>query len=99
MSRSYISSTACALYGTRTLTYDAPLLSNAEKGQNMAIFLATRYSDPANIDRVTMSIQNKNAVLWEQILRRDLDDRVSVTASEVGLNGADFFIGHLSEDW
>ena len=99
MSRSYTNATACALYGVRTLTYDAPLLTNAEKGQNLAIFLATRYSDPANVDRVTMSIQNKNAALWEQILRRELDDRVAVTASEVGLNGADFFIGALSEDW
>ena len=99
MSRSYTNAAACALYGVRTLTYDAPLLSNADKGQNMAIFLATRYSDPLNIDKVTMSVSNKNATQWEQILRRDLDDRIAVTASEVGLSGADFFIGSLSENW
>lgn len=99
MSRSYINATACALYGVRTLPYDAPLLSNAEKGQNLAIFLATRYSDPANVDKTSITIPNSDSTNWNQILLRELDDRIAVTASEVGLSGADFFIGYLREDW
>ena len=99
MSRSYTNATACTLYGERTLSYDAPLLSNADKGQNLAIFLATRFSDPVNVDRVTMSVKNKNSNQWEQLLRRELDDRVLITASELGLTDSEFFIGSLSEDW
>lgn len=97
ISRTAIDAAACALYGTRTLTYDAPLLGNADKAQQFAQFLVARYSNIANVDKVTMTLVNDNTTHWEQILRRELDDRIAVTASAVAISGQDYFIGNLSE--
>lgn len=99
LSRTAIDTTACGLYGTRTLTYDAPLLGDADKAQQFAQFLVNRYSNPANVDKVTMTLINDNATHWEQILRRELDDRISVTASAVAISQEDFYIGNLSESF
>ena len=99
ISRTSTNAAACALYGVRTLVYDAPLLSDADKGQEFADFLAIRYSDPQNIDKVSMSILNGTLALWEQIVRRELDDRIAVTNTDTGLSGVDFFIGYLSENY
>ena len=99
MSRSWIDQTACGLYGLRTLTYDANLISDAEKGQTFAQFLVARYSDPANIDRVTLSIINDNATNWEHILRRDLDNKLSVTCNKLAMTNEGFFIGKLDESY
>ena len=99
ISRTAIDATACGLYGTRTLTYDAPLMTNADKAQQFAQFLVTRYSNIANVDKVTMTLVNDNATHWEQILRRELDDRIAVTASAVAISAQDYFIGNLSESY
>lgn len=99
ISRTAIDAAACALYGTRTLTYDAPLMDNADKAQQFAQFLVARYSNIANVDKVTMTLVNNDATHWEQILRRELDDRIAVTASAVAISGQDYFIGNLSETY
>jgi len=92
--------TACALYGERTLTYGGQnLIHLSGKARDLAQYLVNRYKDPQNLDDVTLNIVNDNATNWEQILRRDLDDRLAISNSSLGLNGQDFFIGKLDEQW
>lgn len=99
VSRAWIDQAACAAYGLRTLTYDANLITDPEKGQAFAQFLVGRYSSPSNIDRVTLSLVNGTTTDWNYILTQDLDSRVSVTNAQLGLNADQFFIGQLNESY
>ena len=92
--------TACQLYGERTMTYGGQnLINTSDKARDFAQFLVNRFRDPANLDDVVIQVRNKNDTLWEQILRRDLDDRIALTNSDIVLSGVDFFIGKLNERW
>lgn len=97
--RSWVDPAACALYGLRTLTYDANLVVDAEQGQSFAQFLVGRYSSPSNVDRITVTLINDNDTNWEHILRRDLDSKVSVTNSKLGLSSYGAFVGQLREHY
>ncbi len=97
--RRWVDPAACALFGLRTLTYDANLMVDAEQGQSFAQFLVGRYSSPSNVDRVTVTLVNDNDTNWAEILLRDLDSKVSVTNSKLALNADGFFVGQLSESW
>ena len=99
VARSWLDRTACGLYGLRTLTYDANLITDAEAGQVFAQFLVGRYSSPSNVDRVALSIANGDTTDWQNILRRDLDSKISVTCARLGLNAAGFFVGYLTENY
>lgn len=95
-----IDATACALYGLRTLNYAGQnLIHTAAKARDFARFLVNRFKDPQNLDDLTMQIVNDGDTNWQQILRRDLDDRVAISNSPMNVNGIDFFIGHLNETY
>ena len=92
--------TACAQYGLRTLTYGGQnLIHTSEKAQAFAQFLVNRFKDPSNQDLTSVTIRPKNDTLWEQILRREIDDRVAISNNVLGISGQDYFIGKLSEAW
>ena len=99
VARSWLDRTACGLYGLRTLTYDANLITDAEAGQGFAQFLVGRYSSPSNVDRVTLTIKNGDTTDWQNILRRDLDSKVAVTCAKLGLSSDGFFVGYLTENY
>jgi len=92
--------TACAQYGLRTLTYGGQnLIHTSEKAQAFAQFLVNRFKDPTSQDLTSVTIRPKNDTLWEQILRREIDDRVAISNNVLGINEQDFFIGKLNEAW
>lgn len=97
--RQWVDPAACALFGLRTLTYDANLMTDAEQGQSFAQFLVGRYSSPSNVDRITVTLVNGDDTNWENILLRDLDSKVSVTNSKLGMSGYGAFVGSLSESF
>lgn len=97
--RSWLDTAACQLYGLRTLVYDANLISDAEDGQAFAQYLVSRYSDPANVDRTTVSIMNGDDTNWEHILRRELDSAIAITCASLGLNSELMFVGRLNENY
>lgn len=93
-----LDATACALYGKRTLVYGGQdLIHTAEKANNFAAFLVNRFKDPTNLDDVTIVINNGNDISWEQLLRRELDDRISLTNTPTAISGVDVFIGKIDE--
>ena len=84
----------------RTLSYTGQsLIHLSSKARDFAKFLVNRFKDPANLDDVNMVIVNQNDTLWEQVLRRELDDRIAISNSPMNINGADFFIGKINEQW
>ena len=96
----WLDATACGLYGLRTLTYGGQnLIHTSDKARDFAQFLVNRFKDPQNLDESTLTIHPKNDTLWEQILRREIDDRIAVTNSVLGISGQDFFIGKINEEW
>lgn len=95
-----LDTTACGLYGLRTLIYGGQnLIHTSEKARDFAQFLVNRFKEPENLDECSLIIRPKNDTLWEQILRREIDDRIAVTNTKLGISGQDFFIGKITEQW
>lgn len=99
-----LDATACQLYGERTLTYTGQnLINTSEKARDFAKFLVNRFKNPENLDDVTVVVRNKTETLHTQILGRELDDRIALTHSgrdnSLGIDGTDFFVGRISENW
>lgn len=75
-------------YGTMSQTYDT-LLADATQAQNMADWIANRYSEPRyRVDKITVRMGGLSAAQQATVLGLDLADVVTVTWTPSGVGPA-----------
>lgn len=72
-------------YGDRPLDIDLPFQDDANIAQDLADYVAAAYSDPAQVDKVSINPQ-QSAALMLQALTREIGDVIGVTETVTGLS-------------
>lgn len=73
--------TSVALYGRRTLTIDAGMMSDSNYAQDLADYMLSRRKDPRGVIRKA-TLANKNDTLTTQMRQRTIGQRIQVVETQ-----------------
>ncbi len=93
--------TSQTAYQKRTYELDGKYMTDITKAQNFADYAIAKYKDPRA--EIGMSIMNQDNGLLNQILGREISDRIRIYNDKLGMSGvtfldADFFIDYMEHD-
>jgi len=83
--------TSIAAYGERAIVKDYPFFASRARGLTRATDLVAKYKDP-RVDYSRMTVRGFDATLFTQLLTRDIGDKITVNAAQVGVSNQDYHI-------
>ena len=81
-------------YGDRSIDVDVPFAGSFTFVQSYADWLVSRLKD-AQADTVRMHLVNSSAALLTQILSRKISDRITITATALGISAKAYYINRI----
>jgi hypothetical protein len=90
--------TSIAKYGRRVLPLNWPLGQTQQQMQTLVEAYLEKYKEPVPL-LSPLHIQGSTDALIEQIFTRQISDRITVTNTELGLAGGEFFINKISANY
>lgn len=90
-----IERTVSGSYGDRVLTLDLPYQSNVNTGTDIANYLATLLSSPSARVQSVKFLANRSDAFMTAALEREPGDRIAITETVTGLDGALFTINSV----
>ena len=88
-------STSQTNYQKRTLTIDGKYMTDADKSQDLVNYSIGKYKDPRA--EISLNLVNQDNATLNQILGREISDRLTIVNTKLGLND-DYFIDYIEED-
>jgi len=76
-------------YGIQSKRLSVPFQSSLATAEGLAAWLISTYKDP--IPNIRMDVMNADWERWQQILAREVSDRIAVKNTKLGLN-SDYYI-------
>ncbi len=83
-------------YQKRTFSLDGKYITSAGNAQSFCDTALAKYKDPHA--EITMSLVNRDSTLWNQILGREISDRITITNTKLGITAHDYFIDYMEHD-
>ena len=89
-------STSQTAYQKRTLEIDGKYLTSADKAQDFCNYAISKYKNPRA--EISLGLVNQDNATLNQILSREISDRITITNTKLGLTAKDYFIDYIEED-
>jgi hypothetical protein len=86
---------SASTYQKRTYSIDGKFISDVNQANNFCNEILTKYKVPHG--EVQIEVVNKNDTLYEQILKRQISDRITVVNDTMGLRG-EFNIDYMEHE-
>ena len=88
-------STSQTAYQKRTLTVDGKYLTDTDTARDFTNYAIAKYKDPRA--ELAVSVMNQDNATLNDILGREISDRITIVNTELGLS-EDFFIDYMEHD-